>query len=302
MSEDTSTKQQPTMTPSPDKLSLLAPEQLARWRGLPLFWLRTPESAWSHNFTPVAVGLSLMDSGTMTTHLGVQGRSTELDLGAGSLALFNPGMEVKVRQIGAHQARRILLELNMGSAFCRSLFNDDLAATGLRPTMHFEDRALAPVLREMVREISAGCPNGALFAESLSIGVAVHLGRTRGIRPVQAERGKLSAGQAARLIELIQSEMASDLSLSIMSAVVGLSKPHFVRLFRNTMGMSPHRYVVLQRIERARQLVSSFDVPLVDIALDVGFASQSHMTRIFRDVIGVTPGDLRKQLSGKKSQ
>ena len=87
-----------------------------------------------------------------------------------------------------------------------------------------------------------------------------------------------------------------------MAVAVGLSKPHFVRLFRNTIGTSPHRYVVLKRIERARLLIGSTDVPLVDIALDVGFASQSHFTRIFREVVGVTPGEIRKQMVGKKLQ
>ncbi|WP_382321820.1 helix-turn-helix domain-containing protein [Hydrogenophaga sp. UC242_50] len=282
-------------------MNLLTPEQLARWRGLPLACVGTPEGAWSHRFTPATMGLSLVDTGTMTTRLSVNGRHEEFDLRAGSIGLFSPYMEVKVAQAGAHQARRILLELDWGGPLCRRLFDDDLISAVLRPGSHFEDPVLPPVLRSMVREISAGCPNGTLFAESLSIGIAAHLGRTRGIRSAIKERGRLSTAQMARVNDLIDCDLGSDLSLRALSEAVGLSKPHFVRLFRNTTGTSPHRYVVQKRMDRAVQLLGLPGGSLADIALDVGFASQSHMTRTFRDLIGTTPGELQKQLTGKKS-
>ncbi|MDB5874178.1 MAG: hypothetical protein JWQ07_3620 [Ramlibacter sp.] len=287
------------MPPSLDHLNLLTHEQLARWRGLPVNWVRTPEGAWGHSFTPPTTSLALLDTGTLTTRMSMRGRSADMDASAGAFALFDAGVEVKVSQTGARHARRILLDLDLGDMLRRRLFDDDIVTMALRAGADFRDDALAPVLREMVREIRAGCPNGALFAESLSVGVAVHLRRTRGLRPAPTERGKLSTAQWARLNELIASELASDLSLSAMAAAVGLSKPHFVRLFRNTAGTSPHRYVVLKRIERARQLLRSTQDSLVDIALEAGFASQSHLTRTFREVVGVTPGDLRKQLAGK---
>jgi AraC family transcriptional regulator len=292
------------MSPSLDKLNLLTREQLARWRGLPLHWVGTPEGVWNHSFTPTGpgAGLSLVDSGVITTRMSVQGRGSDLDLRAGALGLYSSGVEVKVRQVGASQASRMLLSLDRGSVLSERLFDDDLVTTALRSAVYFSDEALVPVLREMLREIRAGCPNGPLFAESLSIGVALHLSRTRGIRPAPAERGKLSPSQWSRLNELIASELASDLSLSTLASAVGLSKPHFVRLFRNTVGMSPHRYVVLKRIEQARLLIHSANVPLVDIALAVGFASQSHLTRLFREVVGATPGEIRKQMVGNKPQ
>jgi AraC family transcriptional regulator len=202
-----------------------------------------------------------------------------------------------VQQAGAHQAQRILLELDWGGPLCRRLFDDDLISAVLRPGSHFEDPVLPPVLRSMVREIAAGCPNGSLFAESLSIGIAAHLSRTRSIRSVVKERGRLSAAQMARLNDMIDYDLGSDLSLSALSEAVGLSKPHFVRLFRNTTGTSPHRYVIQKRLNRAQQLLRSSDASLTSIALDVGFASQSHMSRTFRSVIGITPGEMQKQLN-----
>jgi AraC family transcriptional regulator len=101
----------------------------------------------------------------------------------------------------------------------------------------------------------------------------------------------------ARLNDMIDYDLGSDLSLSALSEAVGLSKPHFVRLFRNTTGTSPHRYVIQKRLNRAQQLLRSSGASLTSIALDVGFASQSHMSRTFRSVIGITPGEMQKQLN-----
>jgi AraC family transcriptional regulator len=290
------------MSPSLDALNLLTREQLAHWRGLPLYWVTTPEGVWNHSFTPAGqgAGLSLVTSGVITTRMSAQGRGADLDLRAGALGLYSSGVEVKVNQAGASDSCRIILSLDTRGMLPERLFDDTLVATALRPAVYFRDEALVPVLREMLGEIRAGCPNGSLFAESLSVGVALHLSRTRGLRPAPAEHGKLSASQWSRLNELIENELASDLSLSTMAVALGLSTPHFVRLFRNTVGTSPHRYVVQKRIERARRLIGSADIPLIDIALRVGFASQSHLTRLFREIIGVTPGEIRKQMAGKR--
>jgi AraC family transcriptional regulator len=153
------------------------------------------------------------------------------------------------------------------------------------------------VLSEMLREIRRGCPNGTLFAESLSVGVALHLCRTRGIHapPAAGERGQFSRWQWSHLRDLIDNELTGDLSLSALAASVNLSKPHFVRLFKNTTGTSPHRYIVQMRVERARRMIQASELPLVEVASEAGFASQSHLNRTFRKRYGVTPGDMRRQ-------
>jgi AraC family transcriptional regulator len=107
----------------------------------------------------------------------------------------------------------------------------------------------------------------------------------------------LSASEWARVSELIVSELDSDLGLSALSASVGLSKPHFVRVFRRTAGTSPHRYVMQKRVERAYELIVSSQLPLVDVAAEAGFASQSHLNRMFQKAYGTTPGIARRHSS-----
>jgi AraC family transcriptional regulator len=284
------------------RLSRLTPEQSRRWQGLPVHCLDTPEGVWHHKFTPQCTALSLLDEGSIHANINFLRRSTEYDLRAGSMALFNAGLEVRADQRDSRHARRIVLEIDLPLLGRRGLLDDDLPRTPLRDGCEFDDPALAAVLREMVREIDAGCPSGALFAESLSIGVVLHLCRTRGKRPMPASRetGRLSASQWALVNEMIVAEMSSDLSLLALANAVGLSKPHFVRLFRRTAGTSPHRYVTQRRVERARELIVASKVPLVDVAAEAGLSSQSHLNHLFQRIYGMTPGDVRR-LSGRSA-
>jgi len=287
----------------PENLSLLTPEQMGRWQGLPLAWVGTREGAWTARFTPSSTVLSMLDTGAVTTRINFSGRTCDLDARPGTMTLFAADSEIRVHQVDCNRARRILVHFDVAALARQSLFDDALVTTPLRQSHEFYDPSLSAVLSEMLREIRRGCPNGTLFAESLSVGVALHLCRTRGIHapPAAGERGQLSRWQWSHLRDLIDNDLASDLSLSTLAESVNLSKPHFVRLFRNTTGTSPHRYIVQKRIERARHMIQTSELPLVEIASEAGFTSQSHLGRVFRRTYGVTPGDVRKQ-RGRKSQ
>jgi AraC family transcriptional regulator len=281
----------------PENLSLLTPEQMGRWRGLPLAWVGTREGAWSARFTPTSTVLSMLDTGAVTTRIAISGRSRDLDAEPGTMTLFNADSEIRVHQVDCRDARRILVHLDTAALAHQSLFDAELVTTPLRQSHEFQDTALASVVTEMLAEIRRGCPNGTLFAESLSVGVALHLCRTRGVRapPAAGERGQLTRWQWSHLRDLIESDLSSDLSLSALASSINLSKAHFVRLFRNTTGTSPHRYVMQLRAERALEMLQGSSRSLVTVASEAGFASQSHLGRIFKSIYGVTPGDVRRQ-------
>ena len=289
----------------PENLSLLTPEQMGRWQGLPLAWVGTREGAWRARFTPTSTVLSMLETGAVTTRINIAGRTCDLDARPGTMTLFAADSEIRVQQVDCDRAHRILVHFDVAALARQSLFDDELVTTPLRASHEFHDAPLANVLAEMLREIRQGCPNGSLFAESLSVGVALHLCRTRGVSapPAAGEHGQFSRWQWSHLRDLIDSELTGDLSLTALAASVNLSKPHFVRLFRNTTGTSPHRYIVRRRTEQARRMIQTSELPLVEIAAATGFASQSHLGRIFRQTYVVTPGGLRKQsVRGGRSQ
>ena len=280
---------------------MLSPALLSRWQGLPLGCFTTPAGAWKDRFVAPHSALALLDTGSLRTRFRIDGRTQDVDVRAGGFGLFGAGIEVNVEQVAAFDARRILLEIDTNALVQRGMCDDDLAQP-LQHSRFFEDPPLAAVMRRMVHEVREGCPNGALYAESLSLGVALHLRGTRAIKadPV-GERGKFSPRQRERLEELVEHSLAGDLSLSALAAAVGLSKPHFVRLFRSSTGTSPHRYVMRKRAERALYLAQCSRLPLGDIALEVGFADQGHLNRVFLRLYGVTPGEVRRQARQKNS-
>jgi AraC family transcriptional regulator len=80
-----------------------------------------------------------------------------------------------------------------------------------------------------------------------------------------------------------------------MAAQAGVSPPHFCRVFKKATGVSPHQYVMRARLDRAQQMLQQSDAPMSTIADALGFASQSHFTRAFRQFAGETPTDFRKR-------
>lgn len=99
----------------------------------------------------------------------------------------------------------------------------------------------------------------------------------------------------AALVDYIDSHLRMVPSLHDMAVRVGLSPSHFARKFRHTVGLSLHRFVNRRRLRRSLELLRNPAVPLAGVSLDLGFASQSHFTRLFSDLTGMTPAKYQKQ-------
>jgi AraC family transcriptional regulator len=99
--------------------------------------------------------------------------------------------------------------------------------------------------------------------------------------------------QIDSLLDYIDSSLGEPLTLDGLAERAAVSRAHFVRRFRAATGVSPHRYLVLRRIEKAKLLLRGSSLPLADIALSVGFSSQSHFTQVFHLATGQTPSQFR---------
>ena len=140
-------------------------------------------------------------------------------------------------------------------------------------------------------EVWSGLSSGRIFLESLGTALAAHLLTHHATkRVVIKERGNsMPRHLMGRAIEFIQENLGQNLSLAEISALVEMSPYHFCRLFKRGTGFSPHQYVREERIRRARILLAEHRLSLVEIANELGFSDQSHFTRTFRAVAGVTP-------------
>ncbi|MFZ2077660.1 MAG: AraC family transcriptional regulator [Xanthobacteraceae bacterium] len=125
------------------------------------------------------------------------------------------------------------------------------------------------------------------------LSISIPLGRTSEEAAVQCVRCGLPPRAKHRVLEYIVTHLNENITNGALAEVAGLSVCHFARMFKETVGVSPHRYVLQCRVECARELLASTDMPLSEIAIVTGFSDQSHYTRWFREIIGVTPSSYR---------
>lgn len=106
--------------------------------------------------------------------------------------------------------------------------------------------------------------------------------------------GGLATWQARRTLAYIEENLGSKMDIDDLANLVGLSRSHFSRAFKHSVGLSPMEYVVVRRVERAKAIISGTREPLAEVALACGFADQPHLNRRFRDIVGISPGRWRR--------
>lgn len=159
------------------------------------------------------------------------------------------------------------------------------------------DRQMKALANFFLAEVESNYLGGSLATEALKnlfgINLLRHYCSTTPI--IRTYECGLSKHNLDRVIEYIESHLNRDLSLAKMSELTNLSEYYFCRMFKASTGVSPHQYVIKMRIERAKLLIQQRNIPLADIALQVGFANQSHFNRHFKRMIGVTPRQFQNQ-------
>lgn len=147
----------------------------------------------------------------------------------------------------------------------------------------------------LLSELRSDGLGGKLYVESLATILGIHLLRHHSSvkLPSRSRSFGLPSMPLRQVITYIEDHLASDLSLSAIAAVVHLSPYHFARLFKESVGLPPHQYVIGRRVERAKLLLSTTNWSLTTIAHAVGFAHESHLALHFKRLTGMTPRDYR---------
>ena len=158
-----------------------------------------------------------------------------------------------------------------------------------------QDLQLHQIGMLMFAELKSGGMMGQLYIESLTQALVIHLLRRYSTlaKPIASPNNRLTHTQLQQAIDYIHAHLNRDLSLTELASVVNISPTYFASLFKKVMGISPHQYVIKQRVERAEVMLKGTDLAIADIALQVGFSSQSHLTQQFKRLTGVTPKQVR---------
>jgi AraC family transcriptional regulator len=213
-------------------------------------------------------------------------RSERFRYTRGDVDIFPAGMS-DVWQV---QETETALILHLPSTLLRRAAQEiglDPDRAGLDPRHQIRDPQIEHIAWALDAERRAGNPAGLLYTESLGLALAIHL---LGRYPAPLSPGSgLSRRQLERLTSYIDAHLDADLSLAHLSAVANLSASHLKTLFKRSTGLPVHEYVVQRRVERARELLLRGELPISQVALEVGFAHQSHLARWMRRILGVTP-------------
>jgi AraC family transcriptional regulator len=161
------------------------------------------------------------------------------------------------------------------------------------------DRELELLGWALQREAESGYPSGRIYLDGLTAAmasrlVARHSSLARKFSP--NGNGGLTGYRLKQVLAFIEEQLTEDLSLERIAAVAGVSSSHLNTLFRHSMGVAVHQYVIQRRVELAKTLLLQEKKSITDIALEAGFAHQSHLARHMRRMLGLPPRALKRLL------
>lgn len=157
------------------------------------------------------------------------------------------------------------------------------------------DPVLVGLAQTLIHSLDSNASMNPLFADGIATSLAIHL-LEHHARPAQTPepRTGLSRREMQRIVELVRSHVDEPLSVQRLAAEVQLSSYHFARCFKVAFGVTPHAFVVGQRMERARQLLMQGRHSVLEAAQATGYASPAHFSQAFRAHWGLSPSALRR--------
>lgn len=158
-----------------------------------------------------------------------------------------------------------------------------------------QDLHLQHIAMLLLAELRSGGMMGQMYVESLTQVLVIHLLRhySTFTQTITSENRSLTHSRLQQALDYIHIHLDQELSLGQIAEVINISPTYFASLFKRATGISPHQYVIQERVERAKSLLLKTDLSITDIALQVGFSSQSHLTQQFKRLTGITPKHVR---------
>lgn len=187
------------------------------------------------------------------------------------------------------------LQIRLGSKFIQSVARETLTMNPdqieLRPEFRIRDPQIEAVAMLLLAEYQSENIGSRLYLDSLTNVLAVHLLRQYAVLSSRLAiyEGGLPEYQVRQVLEYINEHLSQEIKLSDLAQLLGMSQYHFSHLFKQAIGVAPYQYLIQQRIERAKQLLKQTDQSILEIALECGFNSHSHLSKQFRQLTRITP-------------
>lgn len=218
-------------------------------------------------------------------------------LGPRNICVTPPETTTEWRHAGHPEILQVYVRRSLYEAAVSDMYGCDTSAAEIVPRFGILDPLLEQLAIALVDALRSGTISDGLYIDAIAQMMAVQLARAHSSRSrpgVVLRAQTVSRQRIQRLIEFIEANLDDDLSLEAMAAVVEISPLYLARAFKAAVGQSPHQYVLARRIERAKELLRTTEMSIVDVALSAGFSSQSHLSHWMLRQTGISPAAYRR--------
>jgi AraC family transcriptional regulator len=221
----------------------------------------------------------------------------------GDLFLTAPGPSYELKHTGIgsgpYEVMLVALAQPVLARALTEVFGDHARFVHLRDVSGFQDSFMDALLEKLRAEFLLGRRASRLFVRGAADSLAVHLARNYTVTSANGrapqKTGGLPAFKLRKVTDLMMGNLEDGFCLSKCAAEAGMSEFHFSRMFKRATGKSPSQYFIVLRMEKAQDLLRETRKDVIEIAMDLGYASPSHFAQVFRRETGQSPAEYRRQ-------
>ena len=275
------------MCPFPTRSSLTS--KGAGWDGIALeSFTDIPSVAIPDHEHPTHF-LNLLTHGRVKTQWTMEGRTHTAQDSPGTIYMLPAGTRDRLTWTGASTRIVLVMEprfLARSTERTAHLDNVELATH-----WNLRDRHIEALILALHADLEDGSPAGPVYGESLALALGIYLLRRHSTQPEKSVscRGGMPTARLNRVFDFINENSARDLHLEELAGIAGMSAHYFCELFKSSTGLTAYQYILRCRIERAKQYLRDPKFTIMEAGVAAGFADQSHFTKVFRRMVGVTP-------------
>jgi AraC family transcriptional regulator len=254
-----------------------------------------PPGDWSDPAVPDLIILQNFTEGARA-HFNLGGGRFGTRVPKGALAIVPPHTETEIVADDAHEIRVVAIPAEyLTPLMLEAGRSGELFDFGRLHSSFLRSEVISEALLRMWDAAASALPVSRLAMDGAVLTLLSEL-IAAAERPQSTARGGLAAWQIRWVREHMEAHIGDDVSLATLADLVDLSPNHFCSAFKTSTGEPPHRSFVRMRIERAKEMLSERQVPVTQIALDLGFGSSAHFSTVFRKHVGMTPTEFRRNV------
>jgi AraC family transcriptional regulator len=237
--------------------------------------------------------LNLIRSGRTTCQWTADGHTGSTEEGPGTTYILPAGTCDRLRRSAPTNQTFLVMAPHF---LARALEETaHLAYVELISHWNLRDRHIATLMLALHADLEDCSPAGPLYGESLGVALAHYLIRRYSVRaPRELEyKGGMPTVRLNRVLDFMRQNCEKEMRLWELAQLAEMSPHYFCELFKRSTGLSPHQYSLRCRIDRAKIFLGNYEFTISGVAKATGFVDQSHFTKVFRRIVGVTPTQFR---------